>query len=151
MLALSTQHLGLLSESRTTGQNGDAARGGPYDRSVHWGGNVSELPVPSATRLKSPSWLDGRLVIGVVLVLLSVVVGAKIIASSQRYDVMWAASRDIAPGTTLIKADLLQVDVRFKDHGALYISAAGASPVGRVTVAPLADGQLIPMAAVPAT
>ena len=115
------------------------------------GGNVSELPAPSATRLKSPSWLDGRLVIGVVLVLLSVVVGAKIIASSQRYDVMWAASRDIAPGTTLIKADLLQVNVRFKDHGALYISAAGVSPVGRVTVSPLASGQLIPLAAVPAT
>ena len=115
------------------------------------GGNVSELPAPSATRLKSPSWLDGRLVIGVVLVLLSVVLGAKIIASSQRYDVMWAASRDIAPGTTLIKADLVQVNVRFKDHGALYISAAGASPVGRVTVSPLASGQLIPLAAVPAT
>ena len=115
------------------------------------GGNVSELPAPSATRLKSPSWLDGRLVIGVVLVLLSVVVGAKIIASSQRYDVMWAASRDIAPGTTLIKADLVQVNVRFKDHGAVYISAAGASPVGRVTVSPLAGGQLIPLAAVPAT
>jgi len=90
-------------------------------------------------------------VIGVVLVLLSVVVGAKIIASSQRYDVMWAASRDIAPGTTLIKADLLQVNVRFKDHGALYISTAGASPVGRVTVSPLASGQLIPLAAVPST
>jgi hypothetical protein len=115
------------------------------------GGNVSELPEPSATRLKSPSWLDGRLVIGVVLVLLSVVVGAKIIASSQRYDVMWAATRDIAPGTTLIKADLVQVDVRFKDHGAVYISAAGASPVGRVTVSPLANGQLIPLAAVPST
>jgi len=112
---------------------------------------MSELPAPSATRLKSPSWLDGRLVIGVVLVLLSVVVGAKIISSSQRYDVLWAASRDIAPGTTLIKADLVQVDVRFKDHGAVYISTAGASPVGRVTVAPLADGQLIPLTAVPAT
>jgi hypothetical protein len=112
---------------------------------------MSELPAPSATRLKSPSWLDGRLVIGVVLVLLSVVVGAKIISSSQRYDVMWAASRDIAPGTTLIKSDLVQVDVRFKDHGALYISAAGASPVGRVTVSPLASGQLIPLVAVPST
>ncbi len=112
---------------------------------------MSELPEPSATRLKSPSWLDGRLVIGVVLVLLSVVVGAKIISSSQRYDVMWAASRDIAPGTTLIKADLVQVDVRFKDRGAVYISAAGPSPVGRVTVSPLASGQLIPLVAVPPT
>jgi hypothetical protein len=112
---------------------------------------MSDLPAPPATRLKSPSWLDGRLVIGVVLVLLSVVVGAKVISSSQRYDVMWAASRDIAPGTTLIKSDLVQVDVRFKDHGALYISAAGASPVGRVTISPLASGQLIPLVAVPST
>ena len=133
---------------------GTPPEAGPRDRSLGVaiiGGNVSELPAPSATRLKSPSWLDGRLVIGVVLVLLSVVVGAKIISSSQRYDVMWAASRDIAPGTTLIKSDLVQVNVRFKDHGALYISAAGASPVGRVTVSPLANGQLIPLVAVPST
>lgn len=112
---------------------------------------MSELPAPSATRLKSPSWLDGRLVVGVVLVLLSVVVGAKIIASSDRYDVIWAASRDIAPGTTLVKADLVRVNVRFKDHGSLYISANGSAPVGRTTIQPLADGQLIPLAAVPAT
>ena len=129
----------------------DEAEWGRRQRGLVTGGNMSELPAPSATRLKSPSWLDGRLVIGVVLVLLSVVVGAKIVSSSQRYDVMWAASRDIAPGTTLIKSDLVQVNVRFKDHGALYISAAGASPVGRVTVSPLASGQLIPLVAVPST
>jgi hypothetical protein len=110
---------------------------------------VSELPAPSATRLRSPSWLDGRLVVGVALVLLSVVVGAKIIASSDRYDVIWAASRDVAPGTTLVKADLVRVSVRFRDHGNLYISAKGPAPVGRTTIQPLTNGQLIPLAAVP--
>jgi hypothetical protein len=112
---------------------------------------VSDLPAPPAIRLKSPSWLDGRLIVGVVLVLLSVLVGAKIIASSDHYDTIWAASRDLAPGTTLVKADLLLVNVRFKDHGGGYISAAGPSPVGRTTTAPLTSGQLIPLAAVPST
>jgi hypothetical protein len=111
---------------------------------------VSELPTPAASRLRQPSWLDGRLVVGVVLVLLSVVVGAKIIASSDRYDVVWAASRDISPGTTLLKGDLVRVKVKFKDHGGLYVSAQGPSPAGRTTVQPLVDGQLIPLAAVPA-
>ncbi|MDT4937821.1 MAG: hypothetical protein QOG80_1492, partial [Pseudonocardiales bacterium] len=74
---------------------------------------MSELPAPPATRLRPPSWLDGRLVAGVVLVLLSVVVGARIIASSDRYDAIWAASHAIAPGTTLTKSDLLRVNVRF--------------------------------------
>ena len=112
---------------------------------------MSDLPALPAIRLKSPSWLDGRLVVGVVLVLLSVLVGAKIIASSDHYDTIWAASRDLAPGTTLVKADLLLVNVRFKDHGGVYISAAGPSPVGRTTTAPLTSGQLIPLAALPST
>jgi hypothetical protein len=114
------------------------------------GGTVSDLPAPPATRLKAPSWLDGRLVVGVMLVLLSVVVGAKIIASSDRYDVIWAASRAVAPGTTLTKADLVRVKVRFKDHGAAYIAADGPTPAGRATIQALAEGQLIPVAAVPA-
>jgi hypothetical protein len=109
------------------------------------------LPAVPAIRLKSPSWLDGRLIVGVVLVLLSVLVGAKIIASSDHYDTIWAASRDLAPGTTLVKADLVRVNVRFKDHGGVYISAAGTSPVGRTTTQPLAGGQLIPLSALPSS
>jgi hypothetical protein len=111
---------------------------------------MSELTSPQATRLKAPSWLDGRLVVGVLLVLMSVVVGAKIIASSDRYDAVWAASRALAPGTTLAKSDLVRVEVRFKDHGGIYLAADGPSPAGRVTAQPLAAGQLIPLAAVPA-
>jgi hypothetical protein len=113
------------------------------------GNALSELPAPSAARLKPPSWLDGRLVAGVVLILLSVVVGAKVIASSDHYDNLWAAARNVAPGTTLVKADLAEVKVRFKDHGGAYISADGPSPVGRTTSQQLAAGQLIPLAALP--
>lgn len=109
------------------------------------------LPAPPAHRLRPPSWLDGRLVVGVVLVLLSVVVGAKVVASSSDYDHVWAASRDLAPGTTISRSDLITVKVRFHDHGGGYFSTSGAGIVGRTTVAALSSGQLIPTAALPAT
>jgi hypothetical protein len=108
------------------------------------------LPAPPASRLKAPSWLDGRLIIGVVLVLLSVVVGAKIVASSSDYDQIWAASHDLAPGSTIAKGDLVAVKVRFHDHGSGYFSASGSSLIGRTTTAPISAGQLIPVAALPA-
>jgi len=110
---------------------------------------VSDLPAPPASRLKPPSWLDGRLVAGVLLVLLSVVVGAKVVASSGDYDQIWAAAHDLAPGTTLTKGDLVVVKVRFHDHGGGYYAASGNSLIGRTTVAQLSAGQLIPVAAVP--
>ena len=109
-----------------------------------------DLPAPPANRLSPPSWLDGRLVIGVVLVLLSVVIGAKVIASSSSYDRIWAASRDLAPGTTIASGDLVAVEVRFHDHGGGYFAASGANLVGRTTVSPLRAGQLIPVDALPA-
>ncbi len=111
---------------------------------------MSDLPAPPASRLKPPSWLDGRLIVGIALVLASVVVGAKIVASSGHFDEVWAASHDLAPGATLTKSDLVTVKVRFHDHGAGYYSASGKSLVGRTTIAPLSAGQLIPIAAVPA-
>jgi hypothetical protein len=48
------------------------------------GDDVSEVPgSPTAARLGSPSWLDGRLVLGVVLVLVSVLIGAKLLGDLE--------------------------------------------------------------------
>ncbi len=110
---------------------------------------ASELPAVRARRVKSPSWLDGRLVAGIVLVLLSVVVGAKVLASADHYDEVWAASRDLAPGTTLTASDVIVVRVRFHDHGGGYYSASSGSLVGRTTTVPLQAGDLIGTDAVP--
>lgn len=121
----------------------------PEGSTVAKGSGVAELPAPAASRLRPPSWLDGRLIVGVVLVLVSVVVGAKVVASAGNYDRIWAASHDLASGVTLTKGDLVAVKVRFHDHGRGYYSASGPSLVGRTTTQPLAAGQLIPVAAAP--
>ena len=44
------------------------------------GTDMAELPRPTAARLRQPSWRDTRLVVGVVLVLLSMAIGAKVLS-----------------------------------------------------------------------
>src|SRR4051812_18960364 len=46
------------------------------------GGGVAQLPEPTAKRLQRPSWRDARLLVGVVLVLLGTVLGARLVAGS---------------------------------------------------------------------
>lgn len=103
---------------------------------------------PAARRLAQPSWLDARLVVGVLLVLGSVLLGAKVLAGADTRQQVWVAARDLAPGTTLGSADLTQADVRLYDESARYL--AGPPPVGYVVVRPLAAGELLPAAALAA-
>jgi hypothetical protein len=120
---------------------------------------MSEHATAQVARLKPPGWLDGRLIAGVVLVLISVAVGAKLVASSDRYDEMWAASHDIAAGSILTRADVHAVKVKFHDAGAsttvdgteqgyFPATATTATVVGRTSSQALFAGQLIPVGAV---
>jgi hypothetical protein len=58
---------------------------------------MAELPKPTASRLTKPSWRDTRLVVGVVLVLLSMTVGAKAIAAADDTVPMYAATASLVP------------------------------------------------------
>ena len=64
---------------------------------------------PTPRRVRAPKWLDLRLVAGVVLVLASVLLGARVISRANASDSVWAASRDLAPGTVLSADDLVEV------------------------------------------
>jgi hypothetical protein len=106
---------------------------------------VSETPAsPRAGRLAAPSWLDARLVLGVLLVLVSVVVGARVLSSADRTQLVWAAARDLAPGTVLSDDDLRRAEVRLFDSADGYLTASGAAPVGYVLERQLAAGELVP-------
>ena len=98
---------------------------------------------PAASRLALPRWFDARMVIGILLVLGSVVVGAKVFSSAGATTSVWAASRDLPAGARLQKSDLKAVDVRLAD-GARYVSAAGAAPAGYVLTRPVGAGELLP-------
>ena len=106
---------------------------------------MSEPPgSPQASRLATPSWLDGRLVLGVLLVLVSIVVGARLLSSADASQRVWVATRDLAPGSTLADGDLRQGQVRLFDNGGRYLGAIGAKPVGYVLQRGVGAGELLP-------
>jgi hypothetical protein len=101
---------------------------------------------PPASRFRRPSWLDPRLIVGVLLVLVSVLVGARVLASADQSVQVWAARADLAAGTTLGAADVRTVRVQLYESAGGYL-AASASPVGRTLLRPLSAGDLLPRSA----
>lgn len=99
---------------------------------------------PSAKRLAPPGWLDGRLVLGVLLVLVSVVVGARVLSSADRSQLVWTTTRDLAPGASLRDGDLQPTQARLFGSGARYLAASGPKPVGYVLQRGLGSGELLP-------
>lgn len=106
---------------------------------------MSETPAsPKASRLATPGWLDGRLVLGVLLVLVSVVVGARVLSSADRSTLVYAVTKDLAAGSVLQSGDLEQVRVRLFDNAGSYVAAAGDPPLGYVVRRGVGTGELLP-------
>ena len=105
---------------------------------------------PVARRLAAPGWLDGRLVLGVLLVLVSVVAGARVLAGADDATPVWALSRDLAAGSTVTAGDLERQQVRLADGGeGRYVIAPDGSPppTGYVLARGVGAGELLPRAA----
>ena len=103
---------------------------------------------PRARRLASPGWLDGRLVVGVLLVLISVVVGSHVLSDADRSEAVWVLTRPLAAGAELSAEDIELGRVRLFDNAATYVPALGAKPVGYVLRRALGARELLPRDAV---
>jgi hypothetical protein len=109
---------------------------------------VPDTPAsPRATRLASPSWLDTRLVLGVLLVLVSVVVGARVLSAADRSTLVWAAGSDLAAGSTVDADRLQQVRVRFFDGLEDRYVPVEQDPSGLVLAQAMGSGDLLPRTA----
>jgi Flp pilus assembly protein CpaB len=91
--------------------------------------------------------LDTRLVLGVLLVLISVVVGAKVVAGADRSVQVIAASRDLAVGTTLQPADVHAVKVRLFGNAGRYVLASGSHVSGYVVLHAIGKDEFVANAA----
>jgi hypothetical protein len=106
---------------------------------------VTDLPAsPRANRLATPGWLDTRLVLGVLLVLTSVVVGARVLSSADRSQTVWATTRNLAPGTQLTSSDLTRMRVRLFGHSENYVRGSGPAPTGYFLRRGVGGGELLP-------
>lgn len=103
---------------------------------------------PRPRRIATPSWLDLRLVIGVVLVLASVAVGAAVVSRAGDKTAVVAITRDLAAGTVLRGEDLTTTKVQLSGggHGVYLTSVADA--VGHQLAHAVARGELLPAAAI---
>ncbi len=108
-------------------------------------------PVPAA-RLRRPSWRDTRLVVGLLIVLVSVAVGARVVAAADDTHPAYVASTTLVPGRALTQADLRVVRVQLGGAGGGYLRPGGPLPAGATVLRTIPAGELVPVSAVgPAT
>jgi hypothetical protein len=105
-------------------------------------------PSPPARRMSARSWKDPRLVVGVGLVAVSVLVGARVLAAADDTVAVWSVRADLPAGATVEAEDLVREDVRFASPGmaARYVSAAAPLPDGMVLTRDVTADELLPRA-----
>lgn len=106
-------------------------------------GPAAGLPAPQASRLRRPSGRDPRLLVGILLVLASVVVGARVVAAADDTKAYYVAARTLTPGDAVGPDDVRVVDARLTDPRNPYLSADQDLPAGLVAVRPVSAGELV--------
>src|SRR3954468_1212487 len=109
-------------------------------------GRTEAAPSPVPRRVRPPRWLDLRLVLGVLLVLGSVLLGARVVGAADATVPVWAVTGDLAAGPHLDAGDLRAVDVRLGDAADAYLSTS-TRPEGRTLARAVRAGELLPRAA----
>lgn len=99
-------------------------------------------------RLRRPRWKDPRLIVGVVLVLGSVLMGALLVSRLAETTPVLVARSVIVPGQALAPEDLTVVELRLGEQDGMYVGSLEAIPEGAVATQPVRAGELLPAAAV---
>ncbi|MFI5695923.1 hypothetical protein ACIA58_28985 [Kribbella sp. NPDC051586] len=102
-------------------------------------------PSAPAQRNRKARWKDGRLVLGVLLVAVTALAGAKLLSSADDTTTIWAAKHDLKVGVPLTDDDLTTVRVRFTstNDSERYL-AADADVKGLVAGRAIDQGEFLP-------
>lgn len=116
------------------------------DSATHTPTGVSIPDSPRGNRMRTPRWFDLRLGLGVILVLGSVAVGARVVAAADDTAPALVASEHLTPGQRLT-GDMVQTsDVQLSSSGDMYLS--GPVTDGYVVTRAVRAGELVPRTAV---
>lgn len=99
-----------------------------------------------AQRLQKPSWKDGRLIAGVLLVILAMLAGALTLKQFDSSVEVLRAKRTLLPGDSVAASDLEVVKVRI-DNGRKGYFGTGKKPTGTV-LREVREGELVPTSAI---
>ena len=112
--------------------------------------NVSATSTsPPATRAHPPGWRDPRLVLGVVIVAVCVLLGARVLAGADDTTAVWSLRHDVAQGASIGVDDLDVARVGFAGSASeRYLPASAELAPGATAVHDLAAGELLARSAV---
>lgn len=94
--------------------------------------------------MSAPSWRDPRLLLGLLLILVSVVVGASVVGRARDTTGVWALAHPVGAGASITEADLRVVQVHLDPATlARYVPADADTARGAVALRGLAAGELL--------
>lgn len=105
-------------------------------------------PTAPMMRLRRPRWKDPRLIVGIVLVVASVLMGALLVSRLAETTPVLVARSPIAPGDAIDPADLVVAEMRLGDQTDLYAGSVEAIPEGAVATRAVQEGELVPMSVI---
>ncbi|WP_157550591.1 hypothetical protein [Nocardioides jensenii] len=109
---------------------------------------LGKTEAPLATRTGRSGWRDPRLWIGVALVAVSVLIGARVLGGADNTVEVWAARADLAQGEKVGDGDLVARRVHLGDDElALYLSGDKDLPEQSTLTRSVGAGELVPRAA----
>ena len=87
---------------------------------------------PAAVRAGHPRWRDPRLVVGIAVVAVCTLLGARLVGGADDTVGVWSARAALSAGEPVVAADLVRREVRFADQDAAdaYLSADSPLPSG---------------------
>lgn len=118
----------------------------PGPRPSAAGGDDPHVPSsPKARRVQRPRWRDSRLLVGVLLILSSVVLGARFVSGATRTSQWLSVTHSLPAGHVLTALDLQRVNAHLPGSASRhYFTAAPPQLVGRTLARSLAAGELLP-------
>lgn len=118
---------------------------GTADRVEHRPDLMDAPASPPAARQRRTRWRDPRLWLGIVLVLGSIALGARVLASANDTVAVWQLNRDIPAGGAVTAADLRLTGVHFDDPAVtgLYLLAGQALAPGARATRDLHAGEML--------
>ena len=98
-------------------------------------------PSPPVRRTSRAWWRDARVLAGVALIVVSMLVGARLLTGNDDTVTAWQATRDLAPGAVVSGDDVVAVAIPANLAG-VYADGSGlpTSPLDR----PLLAGEILP-------
>lgn len=107
---------------------------------------------PAGRRVQRPRWRDRKLLTGVLLILASIVLGARLLGTAAHTSGWLSVTRSLPAGHVLVAGDLHTVQAHLPaSSGGRYFASDPAALIGKTLSAAVAAGELLPADALAAT